>query len=504
MGFALDGSRSMLESEVLKGLPPEYEGDLTDRIEEALRSRGRELVVFLEDDSTGVQESHDVYLVTDLSREGVYSGVRAARNAGHRLVFILTNSRVLGSEEAEGLNRRLTSILLDASRDEDLTFRFGSRSDSTLRGHFPLEPLAVKETLEAAGIRVDGILVSYAFLTEMSRITLNGIHWLRERRSDGSHWYTPVHLTGFASDRRFGYPTSNLREYVKYKFEHSGLHVGDDNIHHISIGRVREGPEAVRDEILKVKGRNDGLNFIIPDIVSRRDLQVLVLAVLMAEDEGLNLIYRTAASFPPARVNMPESPILDANDLRLGGARGSILCLWGSFVDLSNRQLRAVLDRVPDLVAVEFDVRRVLGGEAEEAISKAVNEVEEGLRKGRPVIVYTIPREEYPPEMIPEKVRAENQQKIASALQEVYNRLKDTPRVVLFKGGVTSSLGLFNSARKVLVMGRISPGIPIVKIQPEDNIRCPGRETLMILGPGNVGVEDTYVKILEKLGVNLG
>jgi uncharacterized protein YgbK (DUF1537 family) len=224
----------------------------------------------------------------------------------------------------------------------------------------------------------------------------------------------------------------------------------------------------------------------------------------MAEDEGLNLIYRTAASFPPARVNMPESPILDANDLRLGGARGSILCLWGSFVDLSNRQLRAVLDRVPDLVAVEFDVRRVLEGEAEEAISKAVNEVEEGLRKGRPVIVYTIPREEYPPEVIPEKVRAENQQKIASALQEVYNRLKDTPRVVLFKGGVTSSLGLFNSARKVLVMGRISPGIPIVKIQPEDNIRCPGRETLMILGPGNVGVEDTYVKILEKLGVKPG
>lgn len=498
MGFALNGSRSILESEVLRGLPPEYRGELTDKIEEVLKSRADELTVFLEDDSTGVQKSHNVYLVTDISQRGIYSGIRTARNAGHRLIFILTNSRVLGSEEAGRLNKHLASILVDISHNESLTFRFGSRSDSTLRGHFPVEPLVLKETLETAGYGVDGILVSYAFLTEMSRITLNGIHWLREKKRDGFYYYTPVHLTGFALDKRFGYPTSNLRGYIKYKFKVSGRNIEDENIRHINIERMREGPEAVRDEILKIRGRNDGLNFVVPDIVSQRDLQVLVLGVLMAEDEGLNLIYRTAASFPPARVNMPESPVLNSRDLRAWRAEGNVLCLWGSFVDLSNRQLRKVLDEVPDLVAIEFDVRRVLRGEAEEVISQTVNRVEDGLKKGRPVIVYTIPRGEYPPGEVPERVRAENQQRIASSLQEVYNRLEETPRVTLFKGGVTSSLGLFNSAKKVLVMGQISPGIPIVKIQPEDNIRSPGKEALMILGPGNVGVEDTYVTILEK------
>ncbi|MBS7644755.1 MAG: four-carbon acid sugar kinase family protein [Candidatus Bathyarchaeia archaeon] len=504
MGYTLDGSESIPEPELLGSLPPEYIEDLSSSIEEILRSRSEELVVFLEDDSTGVQKSHNVYLVTQLTRKAIHSAVNAARRAGHRLIFVLTNSRVLDSEKAEDLNRRLTSILLDISLGENITFRFGTRSDSTLRGHFPLEPLTLKKELESAGCGVDGILVSYAFLTDMSRITLNCIHWIREKRRDGSYWYTPVHLTGFAHDKRFRYPTSNLAEYIKYKFELLGQPIRGENIIHIDIKKIRSGPETVRDEILKVKGRNKGLNFIVPDIVSRRDLQVLVLGVLMAEEEGLNLIYRTAASFPPARVNMPESPVLDAKDLNLRKDKGGILCLWGSFVELSNLQLKRILGEVRELVAVEFDVRRILKGEAEEVISQALKKVETSLKMGRPVVVYTVPRMEYPPEEISEKERAENQQRIASSLQEIYNRLKETPGITIFKGGVTSSLGLFNSgAEKVLVLGQISPGIPIVRIQPEDNTRSPGEDALMILGPGNVGVEDTYIEVFEKLQVEI-
>jgi uncharacterized protein YgbK (DUF1537 family) len=111
-----------------------------------------------------------------------------------------------------------------------------------------------------------------------------------------------------------------------------------------------------------------------------------------------------------------------------------------------------------------------------------------------------VPRTEYPSEDLSNGERASNQQRIASALQEVYNRLVYNPTVVIFKGGVTSSTGLFNSgSKKVYVLGQISPGIPIVKILPMDNELFPGKEMLMILGPGNVGKADTYVGIVEKL-----
>jgi uncharacterized protein YgbK (DUF1537 family) len=99
-----------------------------------------------------------------------------------------------------------------------------------------------------------------------------------------------------------------------------------------------------------------------------------------------------------------------------------------------------------------------------------------------------------------EEERTANHLKIANSLQQVYERIRSPPSVLVFKGGTTSSIGLLSSgARKVYALGQIDSGIPIVKILPEDNTRFPGRETLVILGPGNVGVADTYVEMMKKL-----
>jgi uncharacterized protein YgbK (DUF1537 family) len=126
--------------------------------------------------------------------------------------------------------------------------------------------------------------------------------------------------------------------------------------------------------------------------------------------------------------------------------------------------------------------------------------VEDAFARGRNTVVYTYPRTVYPAEELAVDVRAANEQKIASALQEVYNRLTTRPGAVIFKGGTTSSIGLFNSgARRVYVLGQIAPGTPVVKILPEDNERFPGQEMLIVIGPGNVGVQESYVSIFEKL-----
>jgi uncharacterized protein YgbK (DUF1537 family) len=357
------------------------------------------------------------------------------------------------------------------------------------------------ETFERSMGRVDGVIVSHAFLTEMSRITVNRIHMLRIMGPDKSFYYRPVHLTKFAEDRRFGYPTSDMAEYVEYRFSNSGLgFVKADDVLHLNLELLRKGgPEEVKKNLLRAKkGR-----IVTVDIFSKRDLQVLTLGLLTAEKCGKNYIYRSAASLPPARVNMEDIPVLNKNDvLRSGGPVGKILCLWGSIIELSNMQLEETLQRVQSMTPISFDVKRVLESEEEkeDVIVLTGNRTEGALKSGKHALVYTVPRSEYPSGNLSNGERASNQQTIASALQEVYNRLTYNPTVVIFKGGVTSSTGLFNSgSKKVYVLGQVSPGIPIVKILPMDNERFPGKETLMILGPGNVGKADTYVEVVEKL-----
>lgn len=492
--------KEIREEDLLRALPPDCGRDISSLIEGELKKRSREVIVYLEDDSTGVQKSHDVYMVIDHSERGIREGIEAARKAGHRLLFILTNSRGLPPKEVKELNRSIVESLMRISKEENIELRLGSRGDSTLRGHFPLEPLTIKMILEAKGRVVDGIIVSHAFLTEMSRITVNNIHLLRIRKKDGSFWYTPVHLTGFAQDPVFHYPTSNMRKYVEYKFAASNLKIGAEVILHISIDDVRRGgPEKVASMLLEAENGQ----VITVDAVTHKDLEVFVLGLLWAEGRGKYFVYRTAASFPPARVGMTDQPALTRKQIvgerRL---RGGILCLWGSIGELSNIQLERMIEEMADWVSVEFDVRKVLENEEEreKIIDCAKDSVEEALKQNKNVVVYTIPRCEYPAEGLSEEERTANHLKIANSLQQVYERIRSPPSVLVIKGGTTSSIGLLSSgARKVYALGQIDSGIPIVKILPEDNTRFPGRETLVILGPGNVGVADTYVEMMKKL-----
>jgi uncharacterized protein YgbK (DUF1537 family) len=486
------------EVDLLASLPSEHRSDLSPLIDKELRTRRDEVVLFLEDDSTGVQMSHDVYLVLDHSVDGMREGVTGALAADHRLVFVLTNSRALSPGDAEEVTRTTAENLHVVAEDLGIRLRFGSRSDSTLRGHFPLEPLTLMRVLQDKGQNVDGVLVSHAFLTEMRRITVHGVHMLRTVGDDGSYWYTPVHLTKFAQDRLFHYPTSNMAQYVAYKFAASGLGtVMAQDVLHIDIEAVRVGgPDAVETRLMDAENGR----VVVVDVVSPRDLQVLVLALLRAEGKGKHFVYRTAASFPPARVNMSHIPVLEADQLGIPRRGGQILCLWGSIVDLSTDQLFTALKTVPNLEGVPFDVAKVLAGKAHEAVEASRRGVEAAFQRQNHAVVYTVPRHEYPATELNPASRAENHQAIAFALQQVYDRARVSPDALVFKGGTTSSVGLFNSgAKKVYVLGQIAPGIPVVKILPSDNVKIPGREVLLVLGPGNVGVSDTYVQIVNTL-----
>jgi uncharacterized protein YgbK (DUF1537 family) len=138
--------------------------------------------------------------------------------------------------------------------------------------------------------------------------------------------------------------------------------------------------------------------------------------------------------------------------------------------------------------------------ERENAVDSAANNVEDAFRIDKHAIVYTYPRSQYPPMRLSEESKALNEQEISSYLQSVYGKIGLRPSIVLFKGGTTSGMGLVGSGvDRVYVLGQISSGVPMVKASIHSNQDHFSEHVLFIMGPGNVGLPDTYVEIIEKL-----
>src|SRR5437867_1163681 len=178
------------KSALLASLPPEWAEDLMPAIRKAVAASGRKVVV-LDDDPTGTQTVHDIPVLTEWSIETL----RAEFANDFTVCFILTNSRSLPPAEARQLNGEIARNLVEAAgtivqasrlpqdragdsaeegrRDACPTFVAVSRSDSTLRGHFPAEIEALSEVLGP----FDGVLLVPFFETG-GRHTINDVHYL--------------------------------------------------------------------------------------------------------------------------------------------------------------------------------------------------------------------------------------------------------------------------------------------------------------------------------------
>jgi uncharacterized protein YgbK (DUF1537 family) len=87
--------------------------------------------------------------------------------------------------------------------------------------------------------------------------------------------------------------------------------------------------------------------------------------------------------------------------------------------------------------------------------------------------------------------------KIAAAVTSFVSNLKNKPRFIIAKGGITSSeIGTIAlKVKKALVLGQVLPGVPVWLTGPES--RFPN--TPYIIFPGNVGEEDSLRKIADML-----
>jgi uncharacterized protein YgbK (DUF1537 family) len=473
------------ERSYLASQPPERRTEgAVDEIRGRVAGSGRRVAV-LDDDPTGVQSVHGVPVLTTWAVEDL----RWALAQPSPTFYILTNSRSLPEEEAVALNREVALNLSAAADEAGVDFDVVSRSDSTLRGHYPAETDALAEALGGSGRAPDGLVICPAFF-EAGRFTLDDVHWVRQHGA-----LIPAGQTEFASDHSFGYRSSDLKAWVEEK---TGGRQRARDVLSVSLADLREGgPERV----LALLDGASGERPVVVNAASYADLEVFVLGLLAAEEGGKRFLYRTGPSFVRTRGGITEPEILGPEHLyRKRQREGHGLVLVGSYVPTTTRQLEAAL-ALEGIRAVEMSVPRLLepgGREAE--LQRVVEEVNGSLASSE-VVVYTSRELVTASDAGAGLSNFEIGASISGALVEVMRRVdRGLPlSFVVAKGGITSSdiatKGL--EVRRAEVAGPLlPPGIVPVWILPDEN-DFPGLP--YVIFPGNVGGPDSLARAIEVL-----
>ena len=458
--------------------PPELRvPDALERIRERVVAQGRKIAV-LDDDPTGTQTVHGVPVLTTWSVEDL----RWALEQPSPTFYILTNSRSFPEDEAAAMNREVASNLAAAAEQAGTGFVVTSRGDSTLRGHFPAETDALAEGL---GGGIDGVILCPCYL-EAGRLTADDTHWVRQGER-----LVPAGETEFARDASFGYSASDLRRWVEEK---TAGRITAPEVVSVGLADIREGgPERVSEILAGVRGGRP----VVVNAASNADLEVFVLGLLDAEEDGRRFLYRTGPSFVRVRGGIAERGPLSPEELyRRRPRRGHGLVLVGSHVALTTRQLEGVLD-LERVHAVELSVPRLLeGAEREGELRRVSAEVGAGLAESE-VVVYTSR------EVVgggSGQTGFEVGRAVSDALVEVMRRVdRGLPLAfVVAKGGITSSdvgtRGL--GVRRAEVAGQMLPGIVSVWVLPEDSA-FPGLP--YVIFAGNVGGPDSLARVIEIL-----
>lgn len=468
--------------ELLAGCPDGPAVDV-DALAARVRETGRVLLV-LDDDPTGTQSVADLPVLMDWSP----ASLRWAFDQDRPAVYVMTNTRSLAPAEAAERNRQVARNALAVAAERRLELCFVSRSDSTLRGHFPLETDVLAEVVAVGtGHPVDGVLLVPAF-GDAGRVTVDGVHFAG---SDGR--YVPVGETEFARDATFGYAASDLRDWVAEK---SAGRISAGEVALVDLTTLRTDRAAVA---AVLSGLAEG-QVAVADIVVENDLRLLAEAVLDALEQGVRLVVRAGPPFPRALVGQPPHAPLEPVELaaiRAGGlaehAVGGLVVV-GSHVALSTRQLERLLERRHP-VHVELDVGEVRGPDAMAHVTAVAERAAAALAEGD--VVVSTSRQRVATESGEASLTLARQ--VSTALVEVVRRVLAVrpPRFVVAKGGITSSdvasrgLGI----ERAMVRGPMLPGI----VSLWEPVGGPARGIPYVVFAGNVGGDKSLADVVELL-----
>lgn len=471
----------ILKKDMLRKIPSVDKFKVDKLLTEKFQGFHKKIIV-LDDDPTGVQTIHDISVYTDWSDESIAAGFAENRS----MFFILTNSRAFSSEYTEKVHEEIALHISRESQRCGKDFMIISRSDSTLRGHYPLETKTLRNTLEKnTKTKIDGEILM-PFFKEGGRFTIGNIHYVQE-----GDYLIPAGETEFAKDKTFAYNASDMCAYVEEK-THGEYKAADTTC--ISLDDLRNLKiDSICNQLMQV----NNFNKIIVNAVDYVDVKIFTAALIQAMKAGKNFMFRTAAAFTKVIGNIPDKPLLRRSELVAPENKNGGLIIVGSHVQKTTDQLNELMKN-PHIKFIEFNHLLVLNPtKLATELTKIIKSAEDFIKKGETVTVFT-GRKRFDAGSEEESLRISV--KISEAITSIVGRLSVQPSFLIAKGGITSSdvgtKGL--SVKRALVLGQVAPGIPVWKTGKES--KFPGMS--YIIFPGNVGAVDTLRQVVDMLSTH--
>ena len=425
-------------------------------------------IIVLDDDPTGSQTVHGCLLLT---RWDVKT-LREACDDDARLFFVLTNTRGMGARDAAGITREVCVNLKAAlAGRSDITPIVVSRSDSTLRGHYPVETDAISDEIGP----FDAHFLVPAFF-EGGRITRGSIHYLRMGGRE-----IPVHETEFAKDSVFAYSHSYLPDYVEEK----------------TRGRIKSRDverfllEDLEDCLPRLLALDNNACCVV-DAEKRKDLDRFSESLKQAASRGKRFLFRSAASLLTSLADLPPQPV--APEDMSGYSRGKVgAVIVGSHVQKTTLQLEKLLE-LQTAVSIEIDVDRI-ASQRDALLGETLEKANAAHADGMIPVVYTSRVERTFPDQAERLAFGDS---VSGFLMDVVRNLPEDLGYLIAKGGITSndvlSKGL--ALRTSRVLGQILPGCSVVRC-PIDHPRFP--DMPVVIFPGNVGDEHALAEACRRM-----
>jgi uncharacterized protein YgbK (DUF1537 family) len=448
-------------------------------------------IIVLDDDPTGSQTVHSCLLLMHWDVDTLRLGL----HDDSPIFFVLTNTRALPPEKAASITREVcqnlkqaistvganegnASLSLEAGKKDG--FLIVSRSDSTLRGHYPIETDVIVEELGP----FDAHFLVPAFF-EGGRITRDSVHYLM---SDDVT--TPVHETEFARDSVFAYHHSYLPKYVEEKTQGR---ISSESVERFLLADIRAG---TLERLMKLSGNQ----CVVVDGETQADLKRFAQDVLAAVNQGKRFLFRSAASILTALAALPPQPIAPENMAQYvrGGKPGAVIV--GSHVEKTTQQLEVLLQQ-EGTVGVEVNVSRLVDDVANESatlLTEILDDVRAAHDALKTPVVYTSRKELTFKDV---ETRLQFGEKVSGLLMDIVRGLPSDIGFLISKGGITSndvlSTGLeLTSAR---LLGQILAGCSMVTTA-SDHPQFPNLP--VVLFPGNVGDADALAIVYKRLSTN--
>ena len=434
-------------------------------------------IIVLDDDPTGSQTVHSCLLLTRWDQDTL----RAALLDNAPLFFVLTNTRGMDAARAATVTRevcRNLKLTLSGLAKQGLDFNpiYVSRSDSTLRGHYPVETDVMSAEL-GGSTGFDAHFLTPAFF-EGGRFTRDSIHYLMV---DGVA--TPVHQTEFARDSVFGYSTSYLPDYVEEK---TAGRIKADQVERFLLAEIRGDVSA------RLAALHNNVCCVV-DAETQADLNHFAAQLQKAAASGKRFLFRSAASLLTALAQLPPQSVA-ANAMRQyvrNGKPGAVIV--GSHVKKTTAQLNQLL-KEPNIVSIEVNVDRI-ATERTALLKDVLQQAAQAHAADTTPVIFTSRVER---SFADQAARLAFGEQVSAFLMDVVRGLPATLGFLISKGGITSndvlSDGLALKASRVL--GQILPGCSVVRC-PADHPRY--AEMPVVIFPGNVGDDAALATAYRRL-----